>query len=518
MNPFDPTKNEWSIEHLASIGLVIFSAVSILGAFSILLAGLGDQQFTTGNIEDLKRVWTGNASSYVKTAGNWQSLEAPLFGSDLEFTEAAKRKSVFNDFTDGQVFRSIKILGSGYKFEGAKYSITGGITSTHNVAFTAPLSLKANQKFSLGAATATTVEFAALNLETANLELFADKSQEITVKSTVLGVGDLRKTGEGKLTLSGQYNEQGILDVIAGRVQFNGIGERLLAKATETGQLSLMGGAALQGISMKDSSQLIVASSVVNNPISQVENLELAPTTRFNYGLMKGLQVPSLRATGEVDLGESSLVLTNTLDPGLALGIELKLLDKTSPGPITSTFKDLSEGAILISGLNTFSLSYKGGDGNDITLTVIANQTQPVFRFYKAAKGKHFYSISAAEKDHLVVEDKSWNYEGVAFHAYSKADCQGKQQIYRFYSPSRQVHFYTINETEKGNLIARDKSWKYEGQAFCAEADKASNNKPLFRFWSQSTQSHFFTANPDEKDVLTQNGQWKYEGVAFYVR
>ena len=49
-----------------------------------------------------------------------------------------------------------------------------------------------------------------------------------------------------------------------------------------------------------------------------------------------------------------------------------EILDKTSAGAITGTFNGLSEGATLTVGMVSMTISYVGGNGNDVTLTVNA--------------------------------------------------------------------------------------------------------------------------------------------------
>ena len=43
----------------------------------------------------------------------------------------------------------------------------------------------------------------------------------------------------------------------------------------------------------------------------------------------------------------------------------------TSSTPITGTFSNLPDGAIVIVGTTNFQANYEGGDGNDLTLTVV---------------------------------------------------------------------------------------------------------------------------------------------------
>jgi autotransporter-associated beta strand protein len=46
-------------------------------------------------------------------------------------------------------------------------------------------------------------------------------------------------------------------------------------------------------------------------------------------------------------------------------------INNTGPSPIVGTFSNLPDGAIIVIGINTYQANYEGGDGNDLTLTVI---------------------------------------------------------------------------------------------------------------------------------------------------
>jgi hypothetical protein len=61
-------------------------------------------------------------------------------------------------------------------------------------------------------------------------------------------------------------------------------------------------------------------------------------------------------------------------DPGngtLATGKVFTVINNTSGSPIDGTFSNLPEGSIFGSNGTNFKVSYKGGTGNDLTLTVV---------------------------------------------------------------------------------------------------------------------------------------------------
>jgi hypothetical protein len=55
----------------------------------------------------------------------------------------------------------------------------------------------------------------------------------------------------------------------------------------------------------------------------------------------------------------------------LTQGLVLTLISNTSANPISSTFSNLPDDSIVTISGNNFQASYSGGDGNDLTLTVV---------------------------------------------------------------------------------------------------------------------------------------------------
>jgi hypothetical protein len=74
----------------------------------------------------------------------------------------------------------------------------------------------------------------------------------------------------------------------------------------------------------------------------------------------------------------------------------------------------------------------------------------------------HFYTISEAEKQHIIANLKSFNFEGVAYHA-SVLPGTGYTPLYRFFLPSRGYHFYTASQQERDHIIANLRQYTYEG-------------------------------------------------------
>jgi hypothetical protein len=55
----------------------------------------------------------------------------------------------------------------------------------------------------------------------------------------------------------------------------------------------------------------------------------------------------------------------------LSPGTVFTPISNAAATPIAGTFANLADGATITIGANTFQASYEGGDGNDLTLTVV---------------------------------------------------------------------------------------------------------------------------------------------------
>jgi uncharacterized protein (DUF1800 family) len=144
--------------------------------------------------------------------------------------------------------------------------------------------------------------------------------------------------------------------------------------------------------------------------------------------------------------------------------------------------------------------------------------TDPVYRFYNTATGTHFYTISAAERDNVLLRYPQFAYEGAAFGAFSQ-QVAGSQPVYRFFNTRTGTHFYTISSTERDFVAATYPQYTYEGAAYYALTAAGTDQRiGLYRFYNNATGAHFYTTSTDERDYVVQHyPQYVLEGIAFYV-
>jgi len=82
------------------------------------------------------------------------------------------------------------------------------------------------------------------------------------------------------------------------------------------------------------------------------------------------LAADQVRAKGVIIQGAQAL-FDDRGNNILATGTVFTVINNTAATPISGVFANLADGATVIVGSNTFHANYEGGDGNDLTLTVV---------------------------------------------------------------------------------------------------------------------------------------------------
>lgn len=141
----------------------------------------------------------------------------------------------------------------------------------------------------------------------------------------------------------------------------------------------------------------------------------------------------------------------------------------------------------------------------------------PVYRFYNATTQAHFFTISAAERDFVIANNKQFAYEASVFYAYTTAGA-GLSPVYRFYNATSGAHFYTIDQAERDFVIQNYKQFAYEGPVWYAQTGDGNGATALYRFFRSTNSAHFYSASAAERDYVRANlPEYSYEGVAYYI-
>jgi autotransporter-associated beta strand protein len=179
--------------------------------------------------------------------------------------------------------------------------------------------------------------------------------------------GSLSKTGSGTLTLSGANTYTGGTAVNAGKLLVNG---SITSAVTVNG--GTLGGSGTTGAVTVNSGGTL---SPGNSPgiLHVAGNLSLSLGSTYLVelnGTAVGTQYDQTDVTGSVGLGNATLSLSLGFAP--SVGTSFNIINNDFTDAVTGTFAGLPEGSTFVVGSDLLKISYVGGDGNDVVLTVAA--------------------------------------------------------------------------------------------------------------------------------------------------
>lgn len=192
----------------------------------------------------------------------------------------------------------------------------------------------------------------------------------IVLSEGISGAGGLTKVGSGTMgtsTVDSDY--AGPTAVSAGRLNLNG--------KTATSSTVVESGATLGGIGT------VTNGAVVNSGgrlapgtsagILNTGTLALASGSTFEMevnGTTPGTGYDQANVTGAVELGGATLSVILGFSP--APGDSFTIVANDDSDPVVDTFSGLAEGATFGVNGTEFAISYAGGTGNDVVLTVVS--------------------------------------------------------------------------------------------------------------------------------------------------
>jgi hypothetical protein len=294
--------------------------------------------------------WTGSASNLWSNASNWNPAAAPGSGDSLTFPPGASNLANTNDLP------GLTLAGTFFQTNG--YVLGGnGITL-------------ANQVISGGAG----VNEIALPVHVPGaVLLYGGGNTSYILRLT----GDI--TGSGTLTMMNS------LVSVAGSGTFSG------TFALQGGPLRMEGASFPSAqVTASHSGNGLVGNGVIG--AVSVARLSPGPSAAVGTSIQNGvgvLQTGNLSGNDfDIDLngtvagvGHDQIVVNGTvsLSGSLNVGIGFipapghvfTIIDNDGADPVSGTFAGLAEGATLTAGSYTLQVSYAGGTGNDVTLTVL---------------------------------------------------------------------------------------------------------------------------------------------------
>ncbi len=210
-------------------------------------------------------------------------------------------------------------------------------------------------------------------LSTSNAIIYVFPGAPLTVNGSISGSGGFSKVSSDTLTLNGSNTYTGTTTVSGGGLLVNGSqpGSPIVFLGDALGGTGRVGTITVSGSLPKTLTPGVNGPGVLN-----CSNVTLNSTTTFAVelnGTNPGSGYDQLNVTGNVSLANAVLQVF----PGLVLSANYPFVIFNNDGSdsINGTFSGLPEGATVNAGTNQLTISYAGGDGNDIVLTRIAAPT-----------------------------------------------------------------------------------------------------------------------------------------------
>jgi autotransporter-associated beta strand protein len=200
---------------------------------------------------------------------------------------------------------------------------------------------------------------------------------DTTFAGSIFGTGSLTKIGSGTLVLAKPSFYSGGTIVQRGRLLVNNNN----GSATGTGpvQVNRAGfggnGIAAGAVTIGDGSGAGAALSpgIDGAGLLTIQNsLTFKANSRYNWNVeATAVKADETVAQGvTIEIGALFQIFGRGSVP-LPIGTIFTAISNTAATPIAGTFSNLADGATITAGNNTFQANYSGGDGNDLTLTVV---------------------------------------------------------------------------------------------------------------------------------------------------
>ena len=234
--------------------------------------------------------------------------------------------------------------------------------------------------FQVGRRTIGSLEGDGIVLLGARTLSIGSNSLSTTFSGTIEGTGAITKIGSGALTLSGASTYSGGTTITAGSL----IVANTTGSATGTGGIAVNRGR-------------LGGSGIVSGPVTvgtgSGSGAFLAPagggkipstfttasTLTFQAGATytctaraRSTQVQADKVVAnEVTISGATFTFLPKISGTLPAGTVFTVISNTGADPINGTFSNLADGATITAGGTNFQADYEGGDGNDLTLTVV---------------------------------------------------------------------------------------------------------------------------------------------------
>jgi acetyl esterase/lipase len=316
------------------------------------------QILATTSLFATTHTWTGAISPNWSNPGNWSPATVPASGDELAFPSASLNHSMTNDFpasfTAGQI-----TMSSNYTLNGNALNLGGDLLISGSTPSVLNVSVKAMATLRIGGQTAS--DFMAAFWLKAPLDV---NGQSITLDSIAEVYAGIN--GSGSITVNPTLAGPALQ--ISGSGNFTGtingtIWIGMNGRASSHPDAIVAGGSLFGAGTVGELNVPAFESAFAFGPI-HTRTLTLAGT--YDPTLIAGGGSYIISVIGSVTLG--GRLNTSSLNGAPSPGEQFTIIDNDGTDPVNGTFDGLPEGATLSVGASSYTITYHGGDGNDVVL------------------------------------------------------------------------------------------------------------------------------------------------------
>ena len=186
----------------------------------------------------------------------------------------------------------------------------------------------------------------------------------------IRGIGNLDKTGNGFLTLNGDYAAGGSIRVLDGTLRMDHSSTFVAPDISVAAGAYLGGRGRVSDVSVAAGGTLDPGVGSGASLLYATGNVTMAASSTFRVNLANRTSFDAIAVGGAVNLGSSRLTIVP--GAGIRIGDSFVIVTKLSAGPVTGTFLGLAERATFVVDYRLFQITYVGGNGNDVVVTYLA--------------------------------------------------------------------------------------------------------------------------------------------------
>ena len=211
----------------------------------------------------------------------------------------------------------------------------------------------------------------------ANVLSVGSNNLNTTFSGVIQDAGTLEKVGGSKLTLSNANTYGGGTIVRGGGLLIrnssgSGTGSGPVnVKMGSLGGTGIIAGAVTLGTGTGGKAFLTPGSRVSLGTLTIQSTITFMADATYDFALNSSRGAADEVVANGVTINSATFSYVDNGTAPLSSGTTFTAIGNTAATPISGRFSNLPDGGLITIGPNTFQANYEGGDGNDLTLTVV---------------------------------------------------------------------------------------------------------------------------------------------------